>query len=140
METVEINGREYTFHQIGVFDKATMFAALQKQFLPAMKDISPAEGEKVMDIPMTKIVGALSERFTPEVLKDLVLPMFKLAQVVSVEHGRKVDSQMAVNTCFDDMDDFLALVLEVAKSNFLPSIKRVMQQYGFSGGDQPQME
>lgn len=135
IETKEINGREYTFYQIGVFEKSKMFARIQKQLLPAF-----AGAGLSMSSDTSSLIAALSERVTPELLTEIVLPMFKLAQVASVEHERKIDSPVAIDTCFDDMDDFFELIIEVAKYNFLPSLLRLMQKFGSSVGGQPQTE
>ena len=127
--TTIINNREYAFNQIGVFEKSKLFAKIQKIVVPAFA----GSGVK-LDSNATAIIAALSERFTDELLDDVVIPMFKLAQVASLEHQKKIDSPAAVNACFDDMDDFFTLVFEVAKENFLPSLKRLMENFGGSDG------
>lgn len=127
--TTIINNREYAFNQIGVFEKSKLFAKIQKIVVPAFA----GSGVK-LDSNATAIIAALSERFTDELLDDVVIPMFKLAQVASIEHQKKIDSPAAVNACFDDMDDFFTLVFEVAKENFLPSLKRLMENFGGSDG------
>lgn len=127
--TTIINNREYAFNQIGVFEKSKLFAKIQKIVVPAFA----GSGVK-LDSNATAIIAALSERFTDELLDDVVIPMFKLAQVASLEHKMKIDSPAAVNACFDDMDDFFTLVFEVAKENFLPSLKRLMENFGGSDG------
>lgn len=127
--TTIINNREYAFNQIGVFEKSKLFAKIQKIVVPAFA----GSGVK-LDSNATAIIAALSERFTDELLDDVVIPMFKLAQVASIEHQKKIDSPAAVNACFNDMDDFFTLVFEVAKENFLPSLKRLMENFGGSDG------
>lgn len=127
--TTIINNREYAFNQIGVFEKSKLFAKIQKIVVPAFA----GSGVK-LDSNATAIISALSERFTDDLLDDVVIPMFKLAQVASIEHQKKIDSPASVNACFDDMDDFFTLVFEVAKENFLPSLKRLMENFGGSDG------
>lgn len=132
--TTIVGNKEYQFSQIGVFEKSKLFAKIQALIVPAFA----GSGIK-LDSNATTIIAALSERITPELMEDVVLPMFKLAQVSSVEDQCKVDSGAAINRCFADMDDFLLMVVEVAKENFLPSLKRLMENFGGKDGVQKMM-
>ena len=132
--TTIVGNKEYQFSQIGVFEKSKLFAKIQALIVPAFA----GSGIK-LDSNATTIIAALSERITPELLDEVVMPMFKLAQVASIEHQKKIDSPAAVNACFDDMDDFFTLVFEVAKENFLPSLKRLMENFGGKDGIQKAM-
>ena len=133
-ETTIINNREYTYQSMGVFEKSELFAKIQAAFLPALKDVKLNGGDGA-ELAL-QVFAAISPCITEKELNDIVLPMFKLSQVASIEHNCKIDSRIAVNKCFDDMDDFFTLVYEVAKSNFFPSIKRLMDNFGVSAGGQ----
>lgn len=137
-EVVIINNKEYSFGQIGVFEKSELFAKMQAIVLPALKNVK-FDGESSADTALA-MFAAISPCITEKELNEIVLPMLRLSQAASVEDGCKIDSKMAINKCFDDMDSFFTLVYEVAKYNFLPSIKRLMENFGVSDGSQKATE
>ena len=137
-EVVIINNKEYSFGQIGVFEKSELFAKIQAIVLPALKNVK-FDGNSGADTALA-MFAAISPCITEKELNDIVIPMLRLSQSASMEDNCKIDSKVAINKCFDDMDDFFTFVFEVAKYNFLPSIKRLMANFGVSDGSQKATE
>lgn len=133
-ETTIINNREYTFGSIGVFEKSELFAKMQAIVLPALKNVK-LDSENGAETALA-LFAAISPCITEKELTEIIVPMLRLSQAASVEHQCKIDSKIAINKCFDDMDDFFILVFEVAKYNFLPSIRRLVESFGGSDGTQ----
>lgn len=133
-EVVIINNKEYSFGQIGVFEKSELFAKMQAIVLPALKNVK-FEGNSNSDTALA-MFGAISQCITEKELNDIVIPMLRLSQAADIEQNCKIDSKLAINKCFEDMDDFFLFVYEVGKANFLPSIKRLMASFGVSDGGQ----
>lgn len=130
--------REFAAHKIQPFEANEIALKLQKIILPAIGEL-----QNGFDSNAGNLLRIVSEKLDSQVMTDIVLPTFQLAQVVCVSDNQKVVSKQDINKVFEDADglaDFYELVFEVLKYEFGPFISRLMARFGNSAGIQKAMD
>lgn len=130
--------REFAAHKIQPFEANEIALKLQKIILPAIGEL-----QNGFDSNAGNLLRIVSEKLDSQVMTDIVLPTFQLAQVVCVSDNQKVVSKQDINKVFEDADglaDFYELVFEVLKYEFGPFISRLMARFGNSVGIQKAMD
>lgn len=130
-ETFVINSREYQASKIAAFPANGIILKLQKLVLPVLGGMNQNQDVK-------EVFAVISEKLDETVMTDIILPMFKLSQVSSAEHGCKIDSEQAINKVFGDADglaDFYELIFEVLKYNFAGFFTKLTARFGLRAAD-----
>ena len=144
-ESIFIKDREYAASKIPAFAANGIILKLQKLVLPVIGELA-GDGKSKVDVMNMDVSAAfqiISEKLDDSVMTDIVLPMFKLAQVASITDNCKIDSAQAIDKVFQDADglaDFYELVYEVLRLNFGNFFKRLAERFGNSAGVQPGTE
>ncbi len=137
-ETFLINKKQYQASKIAAFPANGIILKLQKLILPVLGNMK--QSQNVMDMNITDVFGVLSEKLDESVMSEIILPMFKLSQVSSDEHGCKIDSEQAINKVFVDADglaDLYVLVFEVLKYNFSGFFTNLADRFGLRAAGEP---
>lgn len=132
-ETVIINNREFAMSKIPAFKANQIILKLQKLILPVIGELTV--GGQDMDI--RQIADVISSKLDDSVMNDIVMPMFKLAQVACTTESIKLDSELAIDKCFtvDDLFDFYELIFEVLKYQFGTFFAQASTRFGGNAGD-----
>lgn len=139
-ETFIIGQKEYAASKIGAFEANRIILKLQKLILPVLGELA-GDGQKVdvMNIDVSSAFEIVSNKLDDSVMNDIVLPMFRLAQVASVTDNIKIDSPLAIDKVFGDADglaDFYTLIFDVLKFNFSGFFSQVAARFGNNAGSQ----
>ena len=141
-EPIYIKDKEYAASKIPAFAANGIILKLQKLVLPVIGEVAGG-GKDVMNMDVSAAFQIISEKLDDSVMTDIVLPMFKLAQVASITDNCKIDSAMAIDKVFQDADglaDFYTLIYEVLKFNFGAFFSSLAARFGGKSGDLPAME
>lgn len=139
-ETFIIGNQEYYVSKIAAFPANSIILKLQKLILPVLGGMN--KNQDVMGMNVNDLFGIISEKLDESVMTDIVMPMFKLAQVASKEHGCKIDSEQAVNKVFGDADglaDMYELIFEVLKYNFAGFFTKLAGRFGLQAAGAPKL-
>lgn len=134
-ETFIINGNEYNASKIAAFPANGIILKLQKLVLPVLGGMNQNQDVR-------EVFAVISEKLDESVMHDIVIPMFKLAQVSSKEHGCKIDSEQAINKVFGDADglaDMYELIFEVLKYNFAGFFTKLAGRFGLQAVGAPKL-
>ena len=134
-ETFVINNKEYCASKIAAFAANSIILKLQKLVLPVIGEVAGV-GD-VMNMDVKSAFQVISSKLDDSVMNDIVLPMFKLAQVASVDDNIKIDSPQAIDRVFADADgltDLYELIFEVLKFNFGGFFTNLMGRFGAQNG------
>lgn len=144
-ESIFIKDKEYAASKIPAFAANGIILKLQKLVLPVIGELA-GDGKAKVDVMNMDVSAAfqiISEKLDDSVMTEIVLPMFKLAQVASITDNCKIDSAMAIDKVFQDADglaDFYELIFEVLKFNFGAFFSSLAARFGGKSGDRPAME
>jgi len=144
-ETFIIGNKEYAASKIAAFAANGILLKLQKLILPVLGEIA-GDGKKtanIMDMDVSSAFEVISQKLDESVITDIVIPMFKLAQVASVTDNVKIDSPQTIDKVFGDADglaDFYELIFEVMKFNFAGFFSNLAARFGNNAGGQPVTE
>lgn len=136
-----IGNKEYAFSKIGAFEGNKIILKLQKLILPIFGELTSGGGTKyakdIMEMDVGPVFKILSENLDQSVIDNIVFPMFKLAQVASLEHNIKIENQASFDKVFtvDTLGDFYELVFAVLKYNFGNFLQGLMARFGNKNGD-----
>jgi len=134
-ETFIINNHEYAASKIAAFAANSIILKLQRLILPVLGEV--AGGKDVMNMDVGAAFQIISSKLDDSVMSDIILPMFKLAQVASVTDNVKIDSPQAIDKVFADADglaDLYELIFEVLKYNFSSFFTKLMDRFGMQSG------
>ena len=140
-ETFIIGDKEYAASKIAAFEANGIILKLQKLILPVLGGM--AGGGNIMDMDVNEAFKTISEKLDESVMADIVMPMFKLAQVASVTDNIKIDSPQAINKVFNDADglaDLYTLIFDVLKFNFSGFFSKMGALIGGKSGTPKAME
>jgi len=86
---------------------------------------------------MRQVADAVSAKLDDSVMSDIIMPMFKLANVASVTDNVKIDSPVNFDKVFsvDELGDFYELVFEVLKYNYGNFFASLASRFGSKSGD-----
>lgn len=141
-ETFIIGNKEYAASKIAAFAANGILLKLQKLILPVLGEIA-GDGKKtanIMDMDVSSAFEVISQKLDESVMTDIVIPMFKLAQVASVTDNVKIDSAQSIDKVFTDADglaDFYELIFEVLKFNFAGFFSNLAARFGGKSGGLP---
>lgn len=129
-----IGQKEYAFYKIPAFQANSILLKLQKLVLPVIGEITGSK--KGMDMDMREIADVVSAKLDDSVMAEIVMPMFKLANVISVTDNLKIDSQANFDKVFtvDELGDFYELVFLVLKYNYGNFFNSLAARFGNSAG------
>lgn len=137
-ESFIIGSKEYAASKIPAFQANLLALKLQKIILPAVASMAGnGQGKSIMDIDLSSAASIISENLNESVMNDIVMPMFKLANVASVTDNVKIDSEINFNKVFSDdsgLADFYELVFLVLKYNFGNFLASLANRFGGNGG------
>ena len=134
-ENFIIGQKEYAASKIAAFAANGIILKLQKLILPVLGEV--AGGKDVMNMDVGAAFQIISSKLDDSVMSDIILPMFKLAQVASVTDNVKIDSPQAIDKVFQDADglaDLYELIFEVLKFNFGSFFTSLMGRFGGKNG------
>lgn len=140
-ETFIIGDKEYSASKIAAFEANGIILKLQKLILPVLGGM--AGGGNIMDMDVNAAFKTISEKLDESVMTDIVMPMFKLAQVACITDNCKIDSPQAINKVFNDADglaDLYTLIFDVLKFNFSGFFSRMGALIGSKNGTPKAME
>jgi hypothetical protein len=132
--TTEIIGqKEYAFYKIPAFQANNILLKLQKLILPVIGEMTTGKG---LDMDMRQVADVVSGKLDESVMTEIIMPMFKLAQVASVTDNIKIDGQASFDKVFtvDELGDFYELVYLVLKYNFGNFFTSLATRFGNSVG------
>jgi len=132
--TTEIIGqKEYAFYKIPAFQANNILLKLQKLILPVIGEMTTGKG---LDMDMRQVADVVSGKLDESVMTEIIMPMFKLAQVASVTDNVKIDGQASFDKVFtvDELGDFYELVYLVLKYNFGNFFNSLAARFGNSVG------
>lgn len=139
-ETFIIGNSEFAASKIAAFAANGIILKLQKLVLPVLGEVAGnGKQTSVMDMDIGKAFEIISAKLDDSVMADIVIPMFKLAQVASVTDNVKIDSPQAIDKVFKDADglaDLYTLIWEVLKFNFSGFFSEIASRFGGSAGNQ----
>lgn len=129
-----IGQKEYAFYKIPAFQANSILLKLQKLVLPVIGEITGSK--KGLDMDMREIADVVSAKLDDSVMAEIVMPMFKLANVISVTDNLKIDSQANFDKVFtvDELGDFYELVFLVLKYNYGNFFNSLAARFGNSAG------
>ncbi len=132
-ESFFIGTKEYAASKIPAFQANAIILKLQKIVLPVIGEMTNGG----LDKDIRQIAEVVSGSLDESVMPDIIMPMFKLAQVASVTDNIKIDSQPNFDKVFtvDDLGDFYELVYEVLKYNFGNFFSSLAARFGNKSGD-----
>jgi len=144
-ETFIIGSSEYAASKIAPFAANGIILKLQKIILPALGEVMGDGKDKkadVLEMDVSAIFGVLSSKLDDSVMSDIVLPMFKLAQVACLtkdgeKKDIKIDSASGIDKVFVDADglaEFYELIFEVLKYEFGGFFASLVARFGNKGG------
>ena len=137
-ETFIIGSKEYAASKIPPFQANLILLKLKKIILPVLASIAGNGGsQSIMDMDLTKAASVIADNLNESVMNEIVMPMFKLAQVASITDNIKIDSEINFNKVFADEDglaDFYELVFLVLKYNFGNFLSSLANRFGGNGG------
>lgn len=141
-ETFIIGNKEYAASKIAAFAANGILLKLQKLILPVLGEIAGDEKSQanIMDMDVGAAFQVISSKLDESVMTDIVLPMFKLAQVACTTDNIKIDSPQSIDKVFSDADglaDMYELIFEVLKFNFAGFFSSLAARFGGKSGDQP---
>lgn len=139
-ESFFIGQKEYAASKIGAFEANRIILKLQKLVLPVIGELAGDGKQKVdiMNMDISNVFEMISNKLDDSVMTDIVLPMFKLAQVACVTDNIKIDSPTAIDKVFGDADglaDFYTLIFDVLKYNFASFFTKVAASFGGNVGN-----
>lgn len=132
--SIPLGAKEYAAHKIPAFAANNLLLKIQRIILPVLGAMTGQEkGSSVFDMDLRDVAKILSEKLTPEIMGDIVMPMFEQSQVVSVTDNIKINSEANFNKVFtvDDLGDFYELVYEVLKHNYGVFFTSLPTRFGF---------
>ncbi len=137
-ESIFIKDKEYAASKIAAFAANGLILKIQKIVLPVIGELAGDGKQKVdvMNMDVSSAFQIISDKLDDTVMTDIVLPMFKLAQVACVTENIKIDSQ-AIDKVFQDADglaDLYELIFEVMKFNFGNFFSSLADRFGNSDG------
>jgi hypothetical protein len=144
-ESFIIGDREFAASKMGAFAANGILLKLQKIIVPIIGELA-GDGKKtvdIMDMDIKNVFEILSSKLDESVMTDIILPMFKLAQVASVTDNVKIDSALAIDKVFQDADglaDLYQLIFDVLKFNFAVFFSKMASNFSGKSGGQPAME
>lgn len=129
-----IGQKEYAFYKIPAFQANAILLKLQKLVLPVIGEMTSGKG---LDMDMRQVADAVSAKLDDSVMSDIIMPMFKLANVASVTDNVKIDSPVNFDKVFsvDELGDFYELVFEVLKYNYGNFFGSLASRFGSKSGD-----
>ena len=129
-----IGQKEYAFYKIPAFQANAILLKLQKLVLPVIGEMTSGKG---LDMDMRQVADAVSAKLDDSVMSDIIMPMFKLANVASVTDNVKIDSPVNFDKVFsvDELGDFYELVFEVLKYNYGNFFGSLAARFGSKSGD-----
>ena len=144
-EPIFIKDKEYAASKIPAFAANGIILKLQKLVLPVIGELAGDGKSKadVMNMDVSAAFQIISEKLDDSVMTEIVLPMFKMAQVASVTDNIKIDSAQAIDKVFQDADglaDLYELIYEVLRFNFGSFFTSLAARFGGKSGDLPAME
>lgn len=128
-----IGTKEYACFKIPAFQANSLLLKLQKLVLPVIGEMTTGKG---LDMDVRQIADVISGKLDDSVMNEIVMPLFKLANVLSVTDNVKIDSPANFDKVFtvDDLGDFYELVFEVLKFNFGNFFSSLAARFGNSVG------
>lgn len=138
-ETVIIGDKEFAMSKIPAFQANGIILKLQKLVLPVIGEVAGgAKGGSVnlLDMDVRGAFDILSAKLDESVMSDIVMPMFKAAQVACVSDNIKLDSSAAIDKVFtvDTLGDMYELIFEVLKFQFGNFFQQLAARFGSKGG------
>ena len=138
-ESIFIKDKEYAASKIAAFAANGLILKIQKLVLPVIGELAGDGKQKVdvMNMDVSSAFQIISDKLDDSVMTDIVLPMFKLAQVACVTENIKIDSSQAIDKVFQDADglaDLYELIFEVMKFNFGGFFSSLADRFGNSDG------
>lgn len=138
-ETVIIGDKEFAMSKIPAFQANGIILKLQKLVLPVIGEVAGgAKGGSVnlLEMDVRGAFDIMSSKLDESVMSDIVMPMFKLAQVACTSDNIKIDSDAAINKVFtvDTLGDMYELIFEVLKFNFGNFFSGLMARFGNNVG------
>lgn len=133
-ETFIIGAREFAASKIAAFEANEIAIKLQKIILPAIGEL-----QNGLDSNAGALLKVVSEKLDSQIMSDIVLPTFQLAQVACVSDNCKIQSKADINKVFSDVDqlaDLYELIFEVLKYEYQPFFTRLMERFGSNAGSQ----
>lgn len=126
-----IGAKEYACYKIPAFQANSILLKLQKLVLPVLGEFKGLDGD------LRPLADAISSRLDESVMAELIMPLFKAANVISVTDQTKIDSQINFDKVFtvDELGDFYELVFEVLKYNFGNFFSGLASRFGSKSGD-----
>lgn len=140
-ETFIVGGKEYAAFKIPAFEANQIIMKLQRLVLPVLGGMTG--GQSIADMDTKDAFAIISEKLDDSVMTDIVLPMFRLSQVASVEGKFKIDSSIAINKAFGDADglaDMYELIFEVLRFNFGSFFTKLADRFGNQSGSKAATE
>lgn len=133
--TFIIGNKEYAASKIPPFEGNSILLKLKNIVLPVLGSLT-VQGGNLLDMDLKDAFSVLSEKLDDKAIAEIVMPMFKLAQVASVTDNMKIDSPQAINKVFeiDTLGDFYELVFEVMRYNFQAFFVSAMSRFGAKRG------
>lgn len=130
-----IGQKEYAFFKIPAFQANGILIKLQKLVLPVIGEITGSK--KGLDMDMRQIADVVSGKLDDSVMSEIIMPLFKMAQVASVTDNIKIDSPVNFDKVFtvDDLGDFYELVFLVLKYNYGNFFNSLAARFGSKNGD-----
>ena len=132
-ETFIIKDREFAANKIAAFAANGLILKLQKLILPVLGEVASGGQVDVMNMDVSKAFEIISAKLDDSIMNDIVMPMFKLAQVASITENIKIDSPQAIDKVFHDADglaDLYELIYEVLKYNFAGFFGQLADRFG----------
>jgi hypothetical protein len=130
-----IGQKEYAFYKIPAFQANSILLKLQKLVLPVIGEITGSK--QGLDMDIRQIADVVSAKLDDSVMAEIIMPMFKLANVISVTDNTKIDGQVNFDKVFtvDDLGDFYELVFEVLKYNYGNFFNSLAARFGNKSGE-----
>lgn len=132
-QTFIIGSKEYAASKIPAFAANGIILKLQKLVLPVLGEVTKGG----LDMDMRQVAEIVSGKLDESVMSEIIMPMFKLAQVASVTDNVKIDSQLNFDRVFsvDELGDFYELVYLVLDYNFRNFFTSLVSRFGSKSGD-----
>lgn len=136
-ETFIIGGKEFSAGKIAPFAANGIILKLKNIVLPLIGSLS-GKGNNLLDMDLKDAFEVISQKLDDSTMTEIVMPMFKLAQVASVTDNIKIDSPQAIDKVFtvDTLGDLYELIFEVLRYNFQPFFVSAMSRFGTKNGTQ----
>ncbi|MGN6701454.1 MAG: phage tail assembly chaperone [Burkholderiaceae bacterium] len=138
-ETFIAGDREFAFHKIPAFQANGILLRLQKTALPIIGGLTAAangDAKSILDMDLRAAADVIALHVDESLMTEIIMPMFKLAQVICVTDQKKIDSEAAFNAVFtvDQLGDFYELVFQVLRYNFGTFFLSLADRFGLQNG------